>query len=75
MILPSLSYLTIYNLMQVWNAQVSFHKWNFINFLREWSVFHSKPNANVIFRSWTALWNEHLLQNKIKPISFGRKHL
>lgn len=59
-----LTYLLIYNIVQVRNAQVCFHKWNFVHFFREGSVFDVEPDPHIIFGSGPALWDKHLLQRE-----------
>lgn len=55
------SHLLIYNIMKVWNAQVSFHKRYFVHLFWERPVFDIKPNPDIIFGGWPTLWNKHLL--------------
>lgn len=68
---PMLTYLLIYNIVQVRNAQVCFHKWNFVHFFREGSVFDVEPDPHIIFGSGPTLWYKHLLQRRARQTEGG----
>lgn len=67
------SYFFSDDFMQIWNAQICFHKRNLIHFFRKWSMFHSVFKSNIIFRNWTRFRHKKLL--KIKQITLCLLHL
>lgn len=60
----NLSYFFSDDFMQIWNAQICFHKRNLIHLFRKWSMFHSIFKSNIIFRNWTRFGHKKLFKKK-----------